>query len=121
MCDQKQSACATLATERAITAPMSDRFMCTSGLEPSSRRLRAPGPETLRTLRYHQDGDDDHDRDDRRGRIAAELHAALCVRLVQEIAHGGAEGPRQDERRPEQQRMRDARVEVADADDRQSR
>jgi len=60
-----------------------------------ARRV-APG-----ALRNDEDAGDDEHQDHARRIKATEREAAVGARLVEEIADGRAERPRQDERRPE--------------------
>ena len=53
------------------------------------------------TLRQHNQQRDDDGRNDRGGQRAAEIQAAVADRLIEKVAHGGAERPGQDERKPE--------------------
>ena len=56
---------------------------------------------SARSLWQQKNTADNKDRDDKRGERTAEGKTAIADRLVQKVADGGAERPRQDERRPE--------------------
>src|SRR5258708_38525628 len=58
-------------------------------------------------LRGEQNTRHDDNSDDRRRADAAEIEAATGERLGQQVAHGGAERPGEDERGPEQPGGRD--------------
>src|SRR3954470_2207338 len=68
-------------------------------------------PDLLALLRCslwkHEDAGRDKDEEHGRRPVAAERQTTRADRLVQEIAHHGAERPGQDERCPEQHGSRD--------------
>jgi hypothetical protein len=63
-------------------------------------------------LWQQRDAGNDEDADCRRGEWAAQGEAAVASRLIQEIADGGAEWPRQDEGGPEQKHARQIGAEI---------
>ena len=79
-----------------------------------------PGVHT-RPLREEKDERDDRNGDDRRRHRPAERQPAMPDRLIEKIADGGAERPRQDERRPEQPDTRRIGPEIGGGKDRERR
>ena len=63
-------------------------------------------------LRQDENTSDNEYADDRGSDRPAQCHAAVAWRLVEKIADGGAERPRQNERRPEQEDARHVGPEI---------
>ena len=89
-------------------------------LVAASCLLLARARMRARPLREDEDESDDDRRENGGGEIAADLQAAMIMRLVEEVSERCAEWPRQNKRRPKQQRVRDRRPEISSGDDRQS-
>src|SRR5262252_1746595 len=87
-----------------------------------SRRCPRGGPRMAsRPLRDEQYADDDEHREDRGGEWPAHVEAALGYGLVEEIADRGTEWTRQDERRPEEHHVGDARAVIGNGDEYEQR
>src|SRR5580704_7009070 len=69
-------------------------------------------------LRQDEQTDNDEGGNDGGGDWPAERQPAVADGLVEEVADGGAERPRQDEGRPEQRHARHAGPEIQCRDDR---
>src|SRR4051812_49338357 len=67
-------------------------------------------------LREDEDAGENDDGEDRRGEWPADVETAAGDRLVEQVADGGTERSRQDERRPEEQHMRDPGPEIEHED-----
>src|SRR3977135_355704 len=64
------------------------------------------------SLRKEDNAGDDQGRQNSRGIEPTESQSTIRDRLVEKVTHGGAQGSRQDERAPKQQRARDLGVEI---------
>src|SRR5712672_3678071 len=72
------------------------------------------------SLREQDNAGYDQDRQNSRGIEPTKSQSTIRDRLVEKVTRGGAQGSRQDERAPEQQRTRNIGVEIGCRDDDQA-